>query len=72
MSSDILKETPLGPDFSDDSPNVRPQVSGIFLSKSLSGGTEGLTRKSAVEDSHLSTIESAWKGGKAIPDRSRR
>ena len=45
--SNIFTKHPSGPEFSDDSKHLRPEVTVIFLASSLPGNGERLTGKSS-------------------------
>lgn len=70
MAFDVFEETPFGIDFSDDSPDVRPEVAGIVFALAPAGEAEGLAGISGSEDMNLSTPWRAVEGGNVIPDRS--
>lgn len=70
MAFDVFEEAPFGIEFSDDSPDVGPEMAGIVLALASPGEAEGLARISGSEDMNLSTPSRAVEGGNVIPDRS--
>jgi hypothetical protein len=69
VSFDIFKETSNRSNCPDDVADVRPEVSGVFFSKSLSCGTKGLARITASEDVNSVSKWLHWQGFKIRPHR---
>jgi len=70
MPPDVLKDNEAGVNFSNDSPNLRPQVPGVLSPLLLPCLTERLARVSGSDEIHLSTPLSASEGLEIVPDRS--
>jgi hypothetical protein len=70
-SFDVFEEDELGSTLDDAFEDVGKEVSGIFVSTSFSGKTEGLAREAARKDVHESRKRAPWEGLKIRPDRCR-
>ena len=69
MSSDIFENKDCWLDLSDDSGNVRPEVSGVRCPLSLTGCAERLARVTGSEDIHAAAPRLAVEGREIVPDR---
>lgn len=69
MSFDILEEAPLRLDFSNDPPEVRPEVTRVAFPLPQTSEGERLTWVSARDDRNLSTPRAAVEGGNVVPNR---
>ena len=68
MSSHVFKEAEPGLHFSDDVPDIRPEVSGIVLPFSTARGGEWLARVAASDAIHNATPRLAVEGFEVSPD----
>lgn len=69
MPADILKEAEGRFDLGDDAGDMRPEVSGVFVSELSSGDRERLAGIAAVDDIHEAAPRFAVEGGNVVPDR---
>jgi hypothetical protein len=69
MSSHVFKEAEPGLDFSDDSPDIGPEVSGIVCPFASTGHAEGLAGVAASDAIHFFTPRRAVEGFDIAPDR---
>lgn len=69
MSFDVFKEADSGAHSSNSACDIRPEVTGIFCSQSLSGCAKWLAGIASREDIHAITKLSPWEGFKIRPDR---
>jgi hypothetical protein len=70
MAGHVLEKAEAGADFIDDSRDVGPEVSRVFLAEHLSGVGEWLARVSASDEIHFATPRTAVEGFKVRPNRS--
>lgn len=71
MIGDVFKETLPRLDFTDNTGDVRPEMSWIILGSAPSGDTERLARVAASDAIHDSTPRAAVEGFKIRPNRRR-
>lgn len=69
MSRDVFKEDRFGLDFADDSGDVRPKVSGVFLTAPTAGDAEWLARVTGSDEIHSTAPRRAVEGAEIIPNR---
>ena len=71
MAGDVLEEAPLGADFSNDTGDLWPEVSGIFLALSVARKAEGLAGITGRDEMNAAAPRSAVEGSQIVPYRSR-
>ncbi len=69
MAKDVFGEHPAGPDLSDDSGHIRPEVPGVGLAELFAREAERLARVARSEDIHDATPRAAAEGAHIRPDR---
>jgi hypothetical protein len=69
VAVDVFKETELGAQKSNSICDKGPEMSGIFRSKSISGGAEWLAGVAPSKDVHAVTKVFPWEGFKIRPNR---
>tara|TARA_R100001230_G_C5548453_1_gene76878 strand:+ start:140 stop:487 length:348 start_codon:yes stop_codon:yes gene_type:complete len=70
MVGHVFEEAESGLYFSDDSPNIRPEVSGVIFPFPTACVGKWLARVSASDAIHFSMPRLAIKGGSITPNRS--
>jgi len=71
VTADVLEEAQGGLDFFDNSPDVWPQVAGVFVAEMIPADAEWLARISRSDEIHHATPRAAVEGGHVVPDRRR-
>jgi len=70
MAGDVFKETPFGPDFTDDTCNIGPEVAGVVFALSDARQGERLAGITGSDDMNAAAPWVAVKGSQIVPDNS--